>query len=371
MYAPERVASLVRRALLAGGLGQSDPERPLADLIRPGDSVLLKPNWVLHRNEGSGGEECLTTQPEFVLAALDEVLAARPGRVVIGDAPIQSCEWRQLLTEEYEERLRKRAQRAGVPLEVLDFRRIVMHLGAAVTHVRKEARETEHYVLFDLGSDSMLEEITTGEKRFRVGHYDPNELARSHHPGRHQYLMCREAFSADVVLSLPKLKTHCKVGLTGSLKNLVGMNGNKDYLPHHRAGGSATGGDCYPGRCVAKQGAEQLEDAANRRIGQRGHTLWHQLGRAAKLLARGSGGRMTAAWHGNDTCWRMVLDLNRALRYGRPDGTMADTPQRRLHSLTDAILCGQAEGPLRPQPLPVGAVSFSSDPIAAEIVHAA
>ncbi len=371
LYEPRRVRSLVRAALRSSGLGSEDPERPLADLVRPGASVLLKPNWVLHRNEGTGGEECLTTQPEFVLAALEEVLAARPGRVVIGDAPIQSCRWPELVTEGYEAALRERADRAGVPLEILDFRRVIMRSRNVVTHVDKETRERDHYVLFDLGADSFLEEITTDERRFRVSDYDPDELARTHHAGRHQYLMCREAFTADVVISLPKLKTHCKAGLTGALKNLVGINGNKDFLPHHRRGGSEAGGDCYPGRSLPMQLAERLEDAANRRIGRPGHAVWYGISRATKLLAGGTGGRMTAAWHGNDTCWRMVLDLNRTLRYGRADGSLADTPQRRLYSLTDALLCGQGEGPLRPEPLPLGAVSFGADPIAAEIVHAA
>ena len=53
---------------------------------------------------------------------------------------------------------------------------------------------------------------------------------------------------ADLVINVPKLKTHKKAGVTGALKNLVGINGNKEFLPHHRKGGAASGGDCYPGR---------------------------------------------------------------------------------------------------------------------------
>jgi len=34
------------------------------------------------------------------------------------------------------------------------------------------------------------------------------------------------------------LKLHRKAGITCALKNLIGINGNKEYLPHHRLGGS-------------------------------------------------------------------------------------------------------------------------------------
>ena len=35
---------------------------------------------------------------------------------------------------------------------------------------------------------------------------------------------------------MPKLKTHKKCGVTISLKNLVGLNTNKNLLPHHSLG---------------------------------------------------------------------------------------------------------------------------------------
>ncbi|MGQ9919615.1 MAG: hypothetical protein ACUVS7_19650 [Bryobacteraceae bacterium] len=77
------------------------------------------------------------------------------------------------------------------------------------------------------------------------------------------------------------------------------------------------------------------------------------------------------SWYGNDTCWRMVLDLNRILFYGRPDGSMGDTPRQRILSLTDAVVCGEGEGPLYPASIIAGAVTFSCSAPAAERVHAA
>jgi uncharacterized protein (DUF362 family) len=75
-------------------------------------------------------------------------------------------------------------------------------------------------------------------------------------------------------------------------------------------------------------------------------------------------------WYGNDTCWRMVLDLNAILMYGNADATMSYKPQRKLYTLTDGIVAGEGDGPLSPTPLRLGAVTFSDCAPAAEMIHA-
>jgi uncharacterized protein (DUF362 family) len=371
LYAPGITSRLIREALGAAGLGMSDPNAPLADLITPGMTVLLKPNWVLHKNIGGHGTACMVTHPAFLLEVLREVARARPGRVVIGDAPISTCEWNQILTPEFRVRMEALASASDVQLEFVDFRRTTALTDCVGNGFRTEIRDESRYVRFDLTTSSLLEPVSHPGGRFRITNYDPRILSKTHAPGRHQYLLCREAFEADVILSLPKLKTHCKAGLTGALKNLVGLNGNKENLPHHRVGGTAWGGDCYRGLAPRKRLAEFCLDHANRLIGQPGYEVWHRL---AFARWRGFGAfdslGVEGAWHGNDTVWRMVLDLNRILLYGRTDGTMADDPQRRLYSLTDAIICGEGEGPLAPRPRTLGAVTFASSAPAADAVHA-
>jgi uncharacterized protein (DUF362 family) len=366
---PEQVRALVHDALVQFGLGKTNPQVPLGDLIEPGMTVLLKPNWVLHRNEGGGSMDCMVTHPAIIEAVLEEVVLARPGRVILGDAPVQACHFHSLVSSAWIDSLRSKCR---IPLDVVDFRRHQLRgediEGGVITGGRRE----EDYVLFDLGSDSLLEPITGAGRRFRVTQYDHRALAETHRPGRHQYLLCREAFAADVVLNLPKLKTHRKAGLTGALKNLVGMNGNKDYLPHHRVGGSLSGGDCYPGVSPIKRLAEFCLDRANRNINGDGYGRWS---RRARRLLRGRGAyadvELEGGWHGNDTTWRMALDLNRLLLYGRADGTLADVPLRRVFSLTDAVIAGQGEGPLASEPLRLGAVTFAASSAFADLVHCA
>src|SRR5215813_11306448 len=70
----------------------------------------------------------------------------------------------------------------------------------------------DQFVLFDLGEDSLLEPVTDDRDSFRVTCYDPRLLAKTHTRGRHQYLIARAIIEADVVINLPKLKTHKKAG---------------------------------------------------------------------------------------------------------------------------------------------------------------
>jgi hypothetical protein len=70
-------------------------------------------------------------------------------------------------------------------------------------------------------------------------------------------------------------------------------------------------------------------------------------------------------WWGNDTVWRMCLDLNKILMYGDPQGNMRqpDPHNRKAHlALADGIIAGQGRGPLNPDPYPAGIIVFGSNP---------
>jgi hypothetical protein len=180
-------------------------------------------------------------------------------------------------------------------------------------------------------------------------------MAKTHGPGRHQYLVARDVMEADVVVNLPKLKTHKKAGMTCALKNLIGINGNKEYLPHHRIHGYELGGDCYPGHSRIKMALEYVLDRQNGlRPGTRAK-VWTLVARVLNRLIRLTGNELgiEGSWSGNDTIWRTCLDLNRILLYGRSDGRLANEPQRTVFHVVDALVAGQGDGPLSPQPLPL------------------
>lgn len=374
-YANNTARSLVARLFEEAGWDSDHAHTtawdPLGELIRPGDTVVLKPNWVFHDNHSGQGMDCMVTHASVLGAALDLVLRAKPGKVIVGDAPIQGCDLSKLMEAAGNSALMQLYTKAGAPFEWRDFRRTVLANPDGVWDRQTNLRPLADYVLFDLGVESLLEPIVRDADRFRVTMYNPDLMRQTHAPGRHQYLIAREVIEADVVINLPKLKTHKKTCVTGALKNLVGINGNKDYLPHHRLGGSRTGGDCYAGGNPFKLAAEYLSDAANRREGLPAYLL-RQIEVGSYGLARltGADKNMTGSWYGNDTIWRTCLDLNRILLYGQPDGTLAELPQRKVLTLTDAIVCGEGEGPLAPTPQPLGMLTLAANPVAAEYVHA-
>jgi uncharacterized protein (DUF362 family) len=383
--APELPSGHATRAPQAGirdlfALWGLDSERagtprwnPLGDFVPPGSRVVLKPNWVMHQNaHPEAGLDCLVTHPSVIEGVLEYLALARPADVVVGDAPLQGCDFDALLDSLGMEPLIRRFRDRGLNVRTADFRRTVLHgkgFGATRTEDRRPGAD---YVLFDLAAESLLEPLAADARKFRVTMYDPDLLRRTHAPGRHQYLIAREVIDADVVISLPKLKTHRKAGITGALKNLVGINGNKEYLPHHRKGGADGGGDCYQRSNWLKRRAEDLLDTANRRPPGRFQAL---LGTSAWALLRcakafGADLNLEGAWYGNDTVWRTCLDLQRILLYGRPDGSLDPARQRLVLTITDAIIAGEGEGPLANTPVPAGFLTGSANPAAAEWVHA-
>jgi uncharacterized protein (DUF362 family) len=363
------LSRLLKEAMKEGGLGSKDHDIPLADIIEPGMSVLLKPNWVLHYNQSGCGMDCMITHPLFIKAVLKEVFAAKPSRLMIGDAPIQDAQFGELPSLDL---LKTSDTNNSCPVEIIDFRRDVIDKYGKVD---SDSRESENFVMFDLGRDSLLEPISESAATFRNTNYNPHALASTHGPGRHQYLLAKEPFEADVIINLPKLKAHRKAGITAAVKNLVGINGNKSYLPHHRIGGSAQGGDCYEGRFILKRLAELFLDISNFRINRPDRSFWRfcvkGLAGLQRIISPHVNGSLEGSWYGNDTVWRMVLDLNRIAMYGKSDGSMSATPVRRVYSLTDGIIAGQHNGPLAPEPINMGAVTFACSSLFADMAHAA
>jgi uncharacterized protein (DUF362 family) len=370
-YADDEVTRALARA--ARFLGWAGERGPLAGVIAEGARVLVKPNWVMHRNQGPWGIEPLITHATLIRASVAAALAAGASRVTVGDAPVQGCDFDELIIasgiKEWAEKLEQSEPRFK---GVRDFRRTKCVFRDGVRQASENLLPEEEFILFDLAGDSLLEPISDDRQSFRVTCYDPRLLSRTHARGRHQYLVAREVVESDVIINLPKLKTHKKAGITCALKNLIGINGNKEFLPHHRAGGAAAGGDCYPGRNRLKRALEQTLDLQNSARSQAAGKLYNtvatQLDRVARLMGDQVG--VEGSWSGNDTVWRTGLDLNRILLYGRADAQLSQEPERRVIHIVDAIIAGQGDGPLAPEPLPLGLILMGSNAAAIDHVGA-
>jgi uncharacterized protein (DUF362 family) len=373
---PNDVYDAVRETFRLAGL---DPERygtpewnPLRGLVRPGETVLLKPNMVyeLHPRDPEGWKYVLT-QGSVVRAVADYVWKALEGegRLILADAPITEASFSTMagllgLTD-----IRDFYHARGMPLELVDLRLQEWTVRDSVIHARRTLPgDPRGGVAYDLADASELAPHPGGG-RYYGADYKTEQVNHHHTEGRHEYKIAASAIVADVVFSLPKLKTHKKAGITATLKNLVGVNGDKNWLPHHTEGDPKTGGDEHPRPGIVHR-TERAAVRAFRAIsmnvpvlGPWLHTRARQMGKQVfgdteKVIRSGN-------WSGNDTVWRMCLDLNKLIFYGNPDGTLR-TPgpagRKRHLSLVDGIVAGEGSGPLNPDPVQAGILLFGVHP---------
>ncbi len=368
---PNGVYESIRNTLRDLGLDAArfgSPDwNPIGDLVEPGARIVIKPNWVLHANEGPGGLEPLYTHASVLRPLIDYALKAKPSSLIIGDAPVQVCDFDELMTHGFND-LFAYVRSTGADISTKDFRRTISVRKPGAFKVSTERKPLDDYRLVDLGTDSLLEPIAADYKKFRVTMYNPDLLPENHQPGRHRYLVAKDILEADLVINVPKLKTHMKAGVTLALKNLVGINGSKEFLPHHRKGSADRGGDNYEKFTVPKWLLENLLDWFNRHhldkpaFYSKGTRLAFKLQWFDKV--RGLPINVEGGWHGNDTVWRMCLDLNKILLYADANGELQDNPQRVTLHLTDGVIAGDGEGPLRVNAVPLGAVIGSLNPAA-------
>ncbi|MDP7584803.1 MAG: DUF362 domain-containing protein, partial [Verrucomicrobiota bacterium] len=74
-------------------------------------------------------------------------------------------------------------------------------------------------------------------------------------------------------------------------------------------------------------------------------------------------------WHGNDTCWRMVLDLNKCLYDFDGAGLPRKKPLRYL-AVVDGIIGGEGNGPMSPDAKPCGVILAGTHPTAVDMAAA-
>jgi uncharacterized protein (DUF362 family) len=381
---PNQVYRAVRESLRLLALdaardGAADWD-PLGGVIHPGDTVVVKPNFVREFRESSPEHaDCLITHGAIIRAVLDYALIALSGRgrLIVADAPHNDADFEALkritgidaIAEFYRRHL-------GFEIEVHDLRSEMAFKrdGVIVGH-RSLPGDPAGYTKVDLGTQSAFAEVADLCHLLYGSEYQRDEVVRHHTGGVHEYLIARTVLEADCVISLPKLKTHKKTGLTVNLKNLVGINGNKNWLPHHREGTPAQGGDQFRDSGWLQR-VERATVAGFKRV----FPILGPMRRAVAGPAKAVGTRVfggtndgtvrSGNWHGNDTTWRTALDLNRILFYADTEGRLHHNPVRRFFSVVDGIVAGEGNGPLDPRPKAAGVVLAGGNPVAVDMVCA-
>jgi uncharacterized protein (DUF362 family) len=341
---------------------------PLRELIHPGETVLLKPNLVkeFHPRDPNGWQYVLT-HGSIIRAAADYVWKALEGkgRIIIADAPHTDSSFDRIVSVLALDKIAGFYRTRGLEMELIDLRQeewVTKH--SVIVRRTRRPGDPRGYIPFDLANSSEFVGHS-GAGRYIGADYDLSELNSHHSGGRHEYLIAASAIKCDVVFSLPKLKTHKKAGITASLKNLVGINGDKNWLPHYTEGNPQNGGDEHPQPDLKHRSERFLVPLAyrlSRSLPVIGPWL-HRAGRRAGMHVFGKTEEVVRSgnWWGNDTIWRMCLDLNKIIAYGNTDGTLRPgipKSRKRHYVLVDGIVAGEGRGPMDPDPVPVGIVAF-------------
>lgn len=350
---------------------------PLGWLVSPGQTVFIKPNLIAEKNTARDEWESVITNGAVLRAVIDYVaLALRGrGRIQVGDAPQTDSDIARIRQHiGLDEIVRLYQGHRDVSFEFLDLRDEYWPSRQGVVLRRERlGGDPQGTALFDLADDSMFREVDSLGRRYYGAYYDVAETNKHHTGGRHEYKIARSPLAADVFISVPKLKTHKKVGITVNLKSLVGINGDKNYLPHYALGDPSTNGDQFP----AKKARGRLENlvvlAGKRALAAQVPLLGRLAGPLKSQLYKVFGSSDTTVrsgnWWGNDTCWRMSLDLNRLLLFGRPDGTFGDTP-KPYFSLVDGLVGMEGNGPVAGEPKRAGMLLAGSNPASVDAAAA-
>jgi uncharacterized protein (DUF362 family) len=381
---PNAVYAGVRHCLASAGLDAehfgAKSWNPLGRYISPGNKVFVLCNFVQQKKRPGGNKAFFAkcTHASVVRAIIDYVLIALNGRgsVAFGNAPLQSTDWLKVTEQAGARRVQEfydRYYHRRIPISLVDLRQHIMRrnlLGSVSTEFHQDSQED--CVEVDLGADSLLDQLYAGGSRpqFRVLDYDPRRIERCHQRGRHKYILNRRILESDVIVSVPKLKTHEKVGITCAIKGCVGAVAHKDCLAHHRYGSPRQGGDEYPDVLAPLNLISAIHEYAYASAPGTLQNVMHSIDHLSRKVVRRFTRALSGAWQGNDTCWRMAVDLARLIKYADKRGQLHPYSQRKHLVLTDGIIGGEGNGPMSARPVRLGYLSFSDDVLIADYVNA-
>src|SRR5207247_2425283 len=204
---------------------------PLGALVGPGQHVVIKPNFVSSRNfhHRYAQDEflCCCTHPSVIRPLIDLAWRALDGHgtISIAEAPLEGGQFENTLAAlgvtAMVETLRARD---GVPLELIDLRdfqivpRMLLDdlavagrsLNVGALERRPLPGDPRGYRTVDLGAASSFAGLDGRCDGLRFHHSNPGLPSLHHREGRHEYSFGNTVLAADLLISMPKMKSHKK-----------------------------------------------------------------------------------------------------------------------------------------------------------------
>lgn len=313
---------------------------PFGDFIKTENKVVIKPNLVHHINACiDGNTDSLITNFSIIRPLIDYTLLALKGTgsLIVGDAPVQECDFASVIKLNHLEESIRKYNKQGYVVELMDF--------------RKNNNEDLECQIVSMGKNSAFVEVDEYDKKYAITNYNLKYMHEHHHDGIHEYLVPKCVLEADVIINVPKPKTHRKAGMTACMKNFVGINGKKEYLPHHRNGNIHHNGDEFPERSLLKSMQSKVK---NYTYTKNSFVLFFNRGLGFMMRKLHKDKFREGSWYGNDTIWRTIIDINKLILYADKQGHLTNQKQRIIFNFADMIVSGEKEGPLLPTNKKVG-----------------
>lgn len=340
--------------------------------------IFIKPNFVIHQEYPEFPINALVTSTLLIDIIIECCLEKynQVERIYVGDVPLQSCDWEKLIKQNGLEQIISKYDSYHRPrIKFFDLRRERYQVvNGYLKLIDNQSGDPCGYSEILLNNESFLEEISQNSRNFRVSDYDPKETISVHQKGLHKYLICNSILESDFFINVPKMKTHQKAGITGALKNLVGINGSKAYLVHHQKGIVSKGGDEFPDSVdkifLYQTRFKEFLQKKSSLIFKVFKYGWEIIKKLKRIQTKGTKENLckkfylgSGSWYGNDSIWRMIYDLNMIIFKANILSRKIESDfQRDYIAILDAIIAGEGNGPLQPLPVRMDYIAISNNP---------
>lgn len=342
---------------------------PLGEIIIPGDIVLVKPNWVMHINKTGNKQqdmESLVTHPSVVRAIVDYIYIALQGtgKIIVADAPMQECNISALFRNAGYDSLFEFWKKQDINIQIKDLRKYSSTFKNGVV-IEKITNNASEGIAVEIGKKSL--HCTNSQNTvYKVSDYSSKITNGYHNNKSHAYEINKDILQADVIISVPKPKCHRLAGMTAAMKNFVGITYDKASLPHRKLGGICQGGDSYKNKSYFKNLMQYFDEKKTELYNEERYiysSLYSLFEKTAYVLGSifSRDKIRVGGWYGNDTIWRTIADLNLIVQYANKYGKLCDTPQRKILSIGDMIICGERNGPISPTPKKLGMIMATNN----------
>lgn len=368
------VYDLVRDTIRKIGLDEenygTDSWNPFKGYLVPGQTVVIKPNFVQDYHPSKMDIFSIITHPSVIRTIMDYCYIALKGRgkIIIADAPQYNCNFENLCNISKLSGIR---DLFGDIVEVRDLRKYwsdKMHFESMKIKLDGDPLGSS---IFDLKEESLFYGKNNMPKIYGASFYR-DEILKHHSQYGHTYEIANTLLKADMVIFIPKLKTHKKVGTTLVSKGLVGMSTDKNCLVHYTLGSVDKNGDQYPPKTFNLMervliGTERLmyelllrpKVAILEKLHRFIYYIHNHTTKNLGIKVNPKNRKVDCGnWYGNDSAWRMTADLV----------NISNKHIKNKLCIVDGIIGGSEDGPLNPTPKNSSLIVIGDDIVFTDLV---